>query len=85
MKRWEREDEGWHCSDRWARKLPDGSEVFAGLFACSKPRGWAMELRFTSDDPRLVGPIADEIMEVLDRHGGELTSWHLDDGMEDAA
>jgi hypothetical protein len=59
----------WQCSDRWHRKLKDGSEVSVALWFHG-PKGGQLylELAFTSGDGSVVGPIADEIMEVLDRH-----------------
>ena len=59
----------WQCSDRWHRKLKDGTEVNVALWFHG-PKGGQLylELAFTSGDGRVVGPIADEIMEVLDRH-----------------
>jgi hypothetical protein len=49
--------------------LKDGSEVFVALWYHGAGAGQLyMDLTFTSDDPRVVGPIADEIMEVFERH-----------------
>ena len=60
----------WQCSDRWYRKLKDGSEVNVALWYHGPVDASRLylELAFTSNDPDVVGPIADEIMEVLDRH-----------------
>jgi hypothetical protein len=62
--RWE-----MHCSDRWRRRLKDGSWVLASL-NFNRRGGYYMELVFSSDDPRVVRPIADRVIEAVEEMGG---------------
>jgi len=58
------------CTDRWRRQLPDGSWVHASLNFNERQGGYYMELVFSSDDRRVVGPIADRVIEAIEEMGG---------------
>ena len=63
-RRWE-----MRCSDRWRKRLKDGSWVLGSL-NFNKRGGCYMELVFSSDDPWVVGPIADRVIEAIEEMGG---------------
>jgi hypothetical protein len=63
-RRWEMQ-----CSDRWRWRLEDGSWVLATLNS-NRRGGQYMELVFSSNDPSVVGPITDRVIEAIEEMGG---------------
>jgi hypothetical protein len=72
---------GEQCSDRWRRELRSGLKAYASLWV--RDDGWRFEIILKSPGEWMrgeVSEIADEIIEVLDRHevAGSMFPWERD-------